>query len=458
MHHAQCARALLVMLMSLEEVKSMLTDYVNNNSNVKGLHWDQHMSRELLLPFDPYAKTYDEMKDIAHYFLLVAAITETELVGRAENSRALMIHIHNFLGDDCFKRTQSDVFDEIIRESDVFDKLPISKDRIPKVLTSVNRFVQVVAEGDLIKYAARFEKPEEIVTKIADNIARMGGRYIEKAWMYMRWMTRGPPDLGILNNFSPRDLYVPMTSPVRNIAFCLGLCSESRSDEWGNFKRAEQDRKCLTEFAKELFPEDPAIVDYRFYILGRWIRGEQLSLELLKNHLQFWEKVYDRIQRAPVTFVTISRKESTFERSVKAELEKLRFMFSFEPFSLNLPRERGAPQYTPDFVLPRCKKKGRVVILEPHGFWTPLEKRQVRIGHRTFWIWVRPTRIDVDELEFVDKLRDFRNTWKEKYYLILIVPSTVKDRVKDDYLDMFDEIYEGRDIPRLLYNLKKHSN
>lgn len=444
------------MLMSLEEVKPMLIDYVNNNSNVEGLQWDQHMSRKLL--FDPYAKTYNEMKKIAHYFLLVAAITETKLIGRAENSRALIIPIHSLLGDDCFKQSQSDVFDEIIQKSDIFDQLPISKDQIPKVLTSVNRFVQGVAEGDLIKYARRFEKPEEIVTEIGDNIARMGGRYIEKAWMYMRWMTRSYPDLGIFNNFLPRDLYVPMTSYVRNIAICLGLCSELRSDGWNSFKRVEQDRKRLTEFAKDLFPKDPAIVDYPFYVLGRWIHGEQLSLQLLKNHLQFWEKVYDRIHRTPVTFDAISRKESTFEQSVKAELEKLQFMFSFEPLILNLPGARGAPQYTPDFVLPNCKKKRRTVILEPHGFWTPLEKRPVRIGHKTFLIWVRPTRIDPDESKFVNKLRDFRNTWKEKYYLILIVPSAVKDRVKDDYPDIFDEICEGRDIPRLLYNLKKHSN
>ncbi len=214
----------------------------------------------------------------------------------------------------------------------------------------------------------------------------------------------------------------------------------------------------MTEFAKDLFPEDPAIVDYPFYVLGRWIHGEQLSLQLLKNHLQFWKRVYDRIHRTPVTFDAISRKESTFEQSVKAELERLQFMFSFEPLILNLPGGRGAPQYTPDFVLPNCKKKRRIVILEPHGFWTPLEKRPVRIGQKTFSIWVRPTRIDRDELEFVSKLRDFRKTWKEKYYLILIVPSAVRDRVEDDYPDIFDEICEGRDIPRLLYDLKKHAN
>ena len=63
--------------MFLEDVKFMLIDYVNQNSNAQNLEWDQRMTNKLL--FDPYAKSYDERKKIAHYFLLVAAITETEL-------------------------------------------------------------------------------------------------------------------------------------------------------------------------------------------------------------------------------------------------------------------------------------------------------------------------------------------------------------------------------------------
>lgn len=39
------------------------------------------------------------------------------------------------------------------------------------------------------------------------------------------------------------------------------------------------------------------------------------------------------------------------------------------------------------------------------------------------------------------------------YYLILIVPP-YKERVEREYPDIYDEIYEERDVPKLLFNLK----
>jgi len=451
--------------MSREALKPILTDYVNKNSNVKCLQWDQNMRMKLL--FDPYAKSYRERKKIAHYFLLVASITETKIVGRAENSRGLMRTIHSFLGDGCFRLAQVENFENIVRKSAFSSQLASSsKHQIPRILESVNRFVHEVAKGDLIEYARRFAKPKNILKKIGDKITHMGGRYIDKTWMYMRWVTRPYPDLRIFDNFSPRDLYVPMTSCIRDVAFCLGLCSEPKEKSWNDFNHVEQERERLTEFAKELFPEDPAKVDYPFYVLGRWIGGKQVRnlqaldrLRLLEEYLQFWKKIYDDIQMPPVTFDIISREESTFEQDIRLELEKLHFMFSFEPHIFNLPGNQGAPTYNPDFVLPKCKKNGKVVILEPHGFWTPRVKRYVRIGRRRFPIWVRPTRIDPDELRFVDKLKKFTDsTWGEIYHLILIVPSQVKDRVEEDYQNAFDEIWDGRDISKLLFDLAKHRN
>ena len=448
-------------VVSLKELKLILADYVNKNSNVQCLQWDQRIAMKLL--FDPYAKSYSERKKIAHYFLLVATITETKLIGRAENSRALMIQIHSFLGDDCFAPDKLDNFEKIVRKSGFFGQLGPSKDQVPIVLESVNRFVEEVAEGDLIEYARRFVKPREMVTKIGNNITRMGKQYIEKTWMYMRWMTRPYPDLRILRNFSPKDLSVPMTSCIRDVAFCLGLCSEPKEEWWNDFNRVEQDRERLTEFAKELFPEDPVKVDYPLYVLGRWIGGKQLlrlqpsaRLQLLRDYLQFWERIYDKIQRPPVTFDIVSREESTFEQNVRTELEKLQFMFSFEPHIFNLAENQSAPRYTPDFVLPNCRKNGKIVILEPHGFWTPLERRIVRLGRQRFSIRVRPTRIDPDELRFVSKLEKFRDTWGDLYHLILIVPSSFKDRIEEDHQEAFDEIWDGGDIPKLLFDLKEH--
>lgn len=440
--------------MSLDEVaqiKPMLREYVEKSSTIAGLHWDQTDSLRLL--FNPYAPA--ERVKSAHYFLLISALDTAELVGRSENARALMISIQSAMGNDLFEPEQSNTFREIVQAFDTFYQLGQSKEKIPEVLNSVNLFVQKTARGDLVTYAEQFAEPEDMVKAIGSGIPFMGGQRIDHAWMYLRWMVRPHPDLNVFSNFSCKHLQIPLTSFVRNVAFCLGLCSSPIAD-WSDPGRIEQDRKRLTQFSLDLFPEDPAIVDYPFYVMGRWIGDENLTLRLLRNHLQFWKRVYNQLKKPPITFDVVSRNESTFEQDVRRELEKLQLMFHFEPYPFSLPEQRGAPHYRPDFVLPRCRKKGRIVILEPHGIWTPLQKRMVPLGRQTFPIWVRPTEIEVDELLFVNKLRVFRKMYRDLYYLILIVPSPVKDRVESDYPDIYDEIYDGRDIPKLLCDLEKN--
>jgi len=58
------------------------------------------------------------------------------------------------------------------------------------------------------------------------------------------------------------------------------------------------------------------------------------------------------------------------------------------------------------------------------------------------------------EAQFAEKLRLFRETFGRDYHLILLVPARVKERVKLWYPESHDEIYEGTDIPELLYKLK----
>ena len=414
--------------MSLEDLKPLLINYVNMNCNVQCLEWDQHLSTKLL--FDPYAQSYSARMKIAHYFLQVAAISETELIRKADFSRALMIHIHNSLGDDCFMQIQLDSFEEPVNNWNLHNRLGPSKNEIPKVLTSTNRFVQNIAKGDLIKYAKKFENPKEFVNNIADNITRMQGQYVEKAWMYMLWMTRPFPDLNIFTNFSPKDLHIPLTSYIRNVAFCLGLCPQPNVDWWNDHTKVEQTRKRVTAFAQELFPEDPAKVDYPFYMLGRWIHGKELNLHLLVDYLQFCQQIFEEINCPPVTFDVAAREDSTFEEKVRADLTKFEVMFRFTPYTLQLKDDEGAPKYTPDFILPQCMRKGKTIILEPHGYWTPKTRRIVRLGRRTFTLWTRPIKINRDERQFVSKLRKFRKTWGKMYYLILIVPSQFKERIE----------------------------
>ena len=218
----------------------------------------------------------------------------------------------------------------------------------------------------------------------------------------------------------------------------------------------DDERTQLTKFALELFPDDPTIVDYPFYVLGRWIKDEKLTLNLLRDHLKFWNRIYQKIHRAPISFDVASRDESSFEQTVREELEELNVMFKFEPCSFNLPDSSCAPHYKPDFVLTGYRKNGRKIILEPHGIWTSRQKRIVTVGNQTFSIWAYPTEVDPDEVKFVDKMRIFRQEYKHMYYLILIVPSPVIERIKKNYSDIYDEIYEGKDIPKMLYQIKQY--
>jgi len=71
----------------------------------------------------------------------------------------------------------------------------------------------------------------------------------------------------------------------------------------------------------------------------------------------------------------------------------------YERYSFNLPYDCMAPQYTPDFILPETFKKGRKVLLEPHGVhWSSREP----LGRTRY------------EIEFIDKLRNFRNEYYEE--------------------------------------------
>lgn len=440
--------------MSLDEVtavKPLLKDYVEKSSKSVELQWDPKVTT-YQLPFDPY--DINEKERCAHYFLQIASIDTAELVSRSENARALMIYIHNALGNDQFKQGQTENFQNIIQEIDDFCNLGSSKEKIPEVLNQVNIYVNNIEGANLPKYAEKFEEPGEMVEDIGNNIPSMGGQHIDHAWMYMRWMVRPFPDLNIFTNFSSGDLKIPLTSFVRNVAFCLGFCS-TRTANWNIPQKVEHEREQITRFAQDLFPKDPTLVDYPFYVLGRWIQDQKLSMHMLRTYLQFWQEIYDKIGRAPIAFEIASRYESSFEQEVRAELEKLEFIFSFEPHNFILPERSGVPRYTPDFILPRCRKKGKIVILEPHGIWTPLEKRSVKLGGNNFHVWVIPKQTSPEEVRFVNKMRIFRETYKSRYYLVLIVPSSVRERVERTYPYIFDEIVEGKDLPKMVFDLKK---
>lgn len=436
--------------MSLEEVKNLLKEYVNRNSDVINIEWDPDLSERLII--DAFDKTDEGEGQVAHYFLLVASITESNLIGRAENSRALMIHLHRVLGDSLFEETDVELLQRLVGSSAYFDDMGPERSAISGVLASVNKYVNEVASGNIPKYIKEFEKPADLMIDISRNIQRMGNIYIEKPWMYLRWCTRPYPDLGIFNNFSQRDLQLPLTSYTCDVACCLGLCPEQGDAWWFDLEEREEARRKLTEFGRELFPEDPAKIDYPLYLLGRWIRGRRPSLRLLEDYLRFFDELYRKTENVPVQYDIVSRKMSTFEESLKRELVKTKIMFYFESLKFNLP---GGLTYKPDFVLPQCKIRGKTVLLEPHGVWGTLEKRQVRIGNRVIKFQAYGTKPNVSEVQFTRKTRLFKETFGRDYYLVLLVPSRVKERVERWYHNSFDEVYDGADIPELLFKLKE---
>lgn len=269
---------------NIEEIIPLLREFVERNSHIKDLQFDPNVPPRLL--FDPYSKDYEDRKRIAHYFLLVASIDEGNVVGRAEYARRLMVYLHRKLGDDLFRVNKLDYFQKEVTNCGFYGDLGPLKEEIPKILVSANNFVTNICDGDLIEYARKLRKPIEMVMEISRFVRRMGGPIRKKAWIYMRWMVRPYPDLRIFDNFSPRDLYVPLTRDILRVGVCLNIISSvSELISWNHVEK-------VTEFARVLFPEDPVKVDYPFFLIGRWLRGKELTLQTLKNTLKLFDDFY----------------------------------------------------------------------------------------------------------------------------------------------------------------------
>lgn len=403
-------------------LEGLLRDYVERNSGICCSQWDPAISQRLL--FDPYGEAARAFS--VHYFLLNAAITETELIGRSENARALMITLHRRYGDRLFEQTNAQLLNEAVRECVFYRDFGHQKRRLGAVLAEVNKWVKQEAGGDLLRYSEQFSSLAEYAEKL-QMIPRMGGVYCEKVWMYLRWLTRPYPDLGVYG-FDKKMLKVPLTSYVVDVATCLGLCEGRESSRWSEPGYRDKVRERVTGYASKLFPEDPLVVDYPFYMLGRWMRGQTVDRDMLIDYLVFFDELYKLTGTTPSSYDIVSREASGFEASLRALLEKQSIMFYFEPQRFNLG---VGLTYKPDFVLPGCKVGSRIVILEPHGVW--------RLGH---------------EAEVTRKYQVFREMFGSLFYLILIVPPNEYTRVRDGYPESYDDIVEGNRMGELLYLLK----
>jgi hypothetical protein len=360
-----------------DDVLPVLLEFINMNSNVVDVQWDRRMSPRLLL--NPNTQYSEEKKRVAHYLLMIAAILEDRMVGFSENARRLLILLHQIYGDRIFEIRKPHMFEEKLMSSGFYGDLGPSRGAISPVLISVNDFVKNKAERDLIEYSKRFTKPKDFVDDLAQNIPRMSGPYVDKAWVYMRWMVRPEPDLQLFSHFSPRDLYVPLTAENANVAASLGLINNALPSLWRDENRATRAREAVTNFARKLFPEDPAKVDYPFFLLGRWLAKKNLNRNTLKEALQFFDHMHKVTGQPHAYYQKLSRYKSGWEKKTASILRKLKIPYGYETLSFPLPGEI----YTPDFILDK-EINGRKIVLEPHYLMTPRQSAKYSLFKRTY--------------------------------------------------------------------------
>ena len=91
----------------------------------------------------------------------------------------------------------------------------------------------------------------------------------KKIHMFRRWMVRndGIVDLGIWRSISPSDLIIPLDVHVHRSAINMGITQRKGAD----IVTAVE----ITEFLKEIFPEDPCMGDFALFAYAAETKKEQ---------------------------------------------------------------------------------------------------------------------------------------------------------------------------------------
>ena len=360
-----------------DEILSLIEEFVNKNSNVVDVQWDRRMSPRLL--FNPYSEKYEERKIVAHYFLLAASILDDTVVGYPENARMLMVYLHEAFGSNLFEIKKAHLFEEEIIKADFYHDLGPNKKAASEILAQVNIFVRLTAERNILKYAQKFTKPKDFIEDMAKNLNAISGPHKDRAWIYMRWMVRPQPDLQIYDHLLPEDLYVPLTKENANVAASLGIIKSASPSIWRDEQTAAEARQKLTDFARRLFPQDPAKVDYPFFLLGRWLKQKTLNRYTLKTALDFLDRMQKITGQSQAYYQKMSRYKSGWEKKTALTLLRLHIPYGYETISFPLPNE----VYTPDFILEKTIQ-GRKIILEPHFEMTKKQARKYALFKRTY--------------------------------------------------------------------------
>ncbi len=136
------------------------------------------------------------------------------------------------------------------------------------------RFVDDVAGGDFDTWAGSFTNVAPLVDTLATTIHRQGitprADTRKKMWMLMRWLVRPAPDLHRWKKLSPAELMVPVDSNVTKLAIRARIIpplTEKEAPAWRHVV-------AITDYARALYPTDPAKIDYSFFIWGRGARSD----------------------------------------------------------------------------------------------------------------------------------------------------------------------------------------
>jgi hypothetical protein len=228
--------------------------------------------------------------------------------------------------------------------------------------------VQSKADHNLLKYAQHFKKPKDLIEDLAQNIPAFSRSNIDRACQYMRWMVRSEPDLQIYRHLLPEDLYVPLTKENVNVVSCLGVIP-SGATVWRDEHSEAEARQKLTDYAKHLFPHDPAKVDYPFFLLGRWLKQKTLNRYTLKTALDFLDRVQKVTGQSQAYYEKMSRYKSGWKKDCANHYFACTYPMGMKRSVFPYQGSVHAGFYT------RKESQGRKIILEPHFEMT---KRQAR--------------------------------------------------------------------------------
>jgi hypothetical protein len=367
------------------ELKDLLVKFVETYSDIVDFELDPN--REPKLWFTPL-DNYGAKKEAAHYFLLAASLSDFKLTGNPRNIRMLLSHLHEAFGNRLYQSQDPSVFRRQIQlfeeKTQLLDRLGLEKAQIAEVLCSVNRFVAQKANGDLIAYTAALNerglKPKDFVQQLSYGVRRMNKQYKSKSWLYLRWMTRYAPDLSLFP-FNPKDLMAPLTTATFRVYVALGLSNKenlhfdlnakNRPESWWNSTAEfDADAEKFNEFAKTLFPNDPAKVDFPFYVLGSWLEYSDLTVNSVEKSVRFFIKKHQEFLAPLMQYLTVvyhynrigERIEpgafSALELDVYDFLRSKQVIFNYEFMEFNLSKDSPLT-YKPDFLLPQFTYQGK---------------------------------------------------------------------------------------------------